>query len=319
VIGGAAATAAIFAKPSRAPDRVRPIATLASPAPIEPLVVAVPDAAVVVEAMTPPVPQPVSPPPSSVVVASPVPGSACAELQARHQWRGVVECAGALDRQGEHKQAQRLKTIASAEIRNAQTSTDLVAAVRAGHLKQALAKLQALPHDSVYFAAAEQAFNTANDENRIQAAEVINDLLERRDCDSLKGYIVEQLTAETGTDEVIAMAQAASLKCTASSPSEDQVVTPPAHPELCVRVDDLIDQAANQFHHGFPQAGLSLIVSALACKSEVRLFRLAALYACAAHDATAAKLYFSQVPAAYQSAIVQKCQQEHTALGAAGQ
>jgi hypothetical protein len=40
------------------------------------------------------------------------------------------------------------------------------------------------------------------------------------------------------------------------------------------------------------------------------VIRMAAIYACAAHDAASAKLYITKIPAQFQSAVVQRCQQE---------
>ena len=53
--------------------------------------------------------------------------------------------------------------------------------------------------------------------------------------------------------------------------------------------------------------------SALACKQTVQMYRLAATYACAGHDAASARLYYSKLVTAQptvQSGIVQRCQQE---------
>ena len=91
------------------------------------------------------------------------------------------------------------------------------------------------------------------------------------------------------------------------------VVSPP---DACgnVNVDDLVNTAASQYTAGYANAALSLITQALACKEDVRMYRVAAMYACASHDLTAAKLYFAKVPAQYQPPIEQKCQMEGLAL-----
>ena len=81
-----------------------------------------------------------------------------------------------------------------------------------------------------------------------------------------------------------------------------------------MNVDDALAQAANQYTNGFAGAALQLIGKALVCRQDVKMYRLAATYACAAHDSAAAKLYFGKVPPQFQSSIEQKCQQENTPL-----
>lgn len=85
-----------------------------------------------------------------------------------------------------------------------------------------------------------------------------------------------------------------------------------ARDSACAAIDrdDMLNQAANQYSAGFAKAALSLVNKALACKQDVRTFRVAAMYACAAHDPAAARSLFLKVPAQFQSAIEQKCQQE---------
>lgn len=46
------------------------------------------------------------------------------------------------------------------------------------------------------------------------------------------------------------------------------------------------------------------------------MYRLAVTYACAAHDLATAREMFAKVPAQFQPAIVQRCQQEGFALPA---
>jgi hypothetical protein len=44
------------------------------------------------------------------------------------------------------------------------------------------------------------------------------------------------------------------------------------------------------------------------------MYRFAATYACAAHDAVPAKAFLGKVPPQFQVAIVQRCQQEATSV-----
>ncbi|HEX4422768.1 MAG TPA: hypothetical protein VH165_32860 [Kofleriaceae bacterium] len=84
----------------------------------------------------------------------------------------------------------------------------------------------------------------------------------------------------------------------------------------CGRVDveDMIIQAENQYTNGYPTAALFVMMKALDCDHNVRMYRLAATFACGAHDPVSAKHYFRGVPPEYQAAIEQKCQQEGIAL-----
>jgi dTDP-4-dehydrorhamnose reductase len=73
-------------------------------------------------------------------------------------------------------------------------------------------------------------------------------------------------------------------------------------------------QAANQYTNGFPASALALVTKVLACKQDTRVYRIAALYACAAHDGAAARALFAKLPPQFQAPIEQKCQQEGTSL-----
>jgi hypothetical protein len=75
-------------------------------------------------------------------------------------------------------------------------------------------------------------------------------------------------------------------------------------------IDDIVMQAANQFSAGFSKSALSLMQKALQCQQNVRMYRLAAAYACAAHDLATAREMFEKLPAQFQPAIVQRCQLE---------
>lgn len=75
-------------------------------------------------------------------------------------------------------------------------------------------------------------------------------------------------------------------------------------------VDDLTQQATAQFSAGYASAALALVTKALMCKQDVRLYRLAAMFACAAHDLAAAQRHAANVPESLRPAIEQKCRQE---------
>jgi hypothetical protein len=75
-------------------------------------------------------------------------------------------------------------------------------------------------------------------------------------------------------------------------------------------VDNLLKQAADQYKAGFAKTALQLINKALDCKQNVWLYRGAGIYACAAHDATEAQVYYAKVPEQFRADIIQRCRQE---------
>jgi len=70
-------------------------------------------------------------------------------------------------------------------------------------------------------------------------------------------------------------------------------------------------RAAIQYDGGSPSSALSLARIALGCKQTDRMYWLAVMYACAAHDLANARLYFPKVPASLQSGLETKCQREN--------
>lgn len=81
-----------------------------------------------------------------------------------------------------------------------------------------------------------------------------------------------------------------------------------------MNVDDAMGQAVKQYDAGFPRTALALAVKALGCRQDVRMYRAATLYACAARDAASAKLYVANVPQPFRAPLVQRCQQQGLAL-----
>jgi hypothetical protein len=76
-------------------------------------------------------------------------------------------------------------------------------------------------------------------------------------------------------------------------------------------VEGVWSQAATAFARGQPFAALALANKALVCKPNARGYRLAATYACAAHDFNSAKDWLAKLPSSYErSQIEEKCEQE---------
>ena len=53
-----------------------------------------------------------------------------------------------------------------------------------------------------------------------------------------------------------------------------------------------------------------MMLKALTCKQDARMYRFVVTYACAAHDVATAKKYFLMVPPANQANLEMKCQLE---------
>lgn len=95
-----------------------------------------------------------------------------------------------------------------------------------------------------------------------------------------------------------------------SSTVKHATSTAPVKPCDSMNVDDMMTQSANQYSAGYAKAALSLVEKALSCKQDTRMYRTAAMYACAAHDLPTAQTMFAKLPAQFQAQVEQKCQQE---------
>jgi hypothetical protein len=287
-------------------------------------------------AVAPTAPEPASPTPKT---ADPkAKAQQCAELEVNQKWQDLRDCAGELLGLGPkdksiRDKAEEFRVKAVKEMSAALAATKLKEALAEGNLREAQKQLKNIGQDSAYFPATNDAFRAAEakavDDNRRKA----QGFLSSHDCAALKRLQAQVNTTSTASVSVAVAAVAA--KCV------DRVAGPPpggpdpGHPgpgsnsdtqagssgasqakNLCetMNVEDIMTQAANQYQAGFPKAALQLLTKALACKQEVRMFRMAAFYACAAHDAQAAKLYYGKVPAANQAGIVQRCQQENITI-----
>lgn len=82
-------------------------------------------------------------------------------------------------------------------------------------------------------------------------------------------------------------------------------------------VEDLVHQATNQYDNGYAASALVLMQRALACEQNPRMYRLAGLFACAAHDGKAARDLLAKTPAASRAGLVQRCMVEGITLAPA--
>ncbi|HEX3482957.1 MAG TPA: FHA domain-containing protein [Kofleriaceae bacterium] len=261
----------------------------------------------------------------------------CAELEVNQKWQDLHDCAADLvglaakDRSVATK-AEEFRQKAVKETNASLAAAKLKDALAEGNLREAQKQIKAIGTDSFYSSTSSEAFRTAEakvvDENRRKAQA----LVAKSDCAGVK-----RLQAQVNGSSTAAVAAAVAgvaAKCvdrTASAPGPEVarppvVSNPPANPPppgdtspkgpTCdtILVDDYMSQAANQFSAGFSKSALSLVVKALGCKQNDRMYRMAVTYACAAHDAGVAKQYYGRVSPQFQPPLVQRCQQENIAL-----
>lgn len=96
------------------------------------------------------------------------------------------------------------------------------------------------------------------------------------------------------------------------TPDEPKPAAPGAAAASCkgTVVEDLVSQATAQYDNGSSAAALSLMQKALACEHNTRMYRLAGLFACASHDASAARDFLAKLPERDHAGLVQRCMLE---------
>jgi hypothetical protein len=267
--------------------------------------------------------------------------AACAELEVNQKWQELRNCAAELGGLGAKDKALRDKAeeFRSKSVKETVASLaadKLKSALGDGNLREAQKQLKSIGPDSVYYNASGDALRTAEtraiDENRRKAQA----MLAGRDCVGLKRLQTQVNSAST--QAVSAAVAAVAAKCIDRAPGPTPggdapvkapaatggdaaaapQVAPPSKGSTCdaFNVDDAMSQAQNQYTAGFFRAALQLATKALACRQDVRMYRFAATYACAAHDIASVKTFFAKVPSQFQAAIIQRCQQEGITLQA---
>jgi serine/threonine-protein kinase len=252
----------------------------------------------------------------------------CIELQARRDWQALDDCATKLEAFGATDRTRELHRTAKRETANQIDAGKVQQALRDRDLKQAEVTLEVLGPDSVYYASLRDAFRKVEAPLIEETRRKAQGFATAHDCTALKRYVAQ--IATTSTERVVAASKVvtcvakATADSTASKPpaggrekSERPVSSPPPTQEDSCDVidfDDLMKQAQNQFGAGYAKSALSIVAKALACRQDERMYRLAATYACAAHDWASAKLYYAKVSPANQAAVVQKCQLEGLTL-----
>lgn len=215
--------------------------------------------------------------------------------------------------------AEEFRVKAVSETSNSLASGKLKEAVAKGDLREAQIQLKSIGADSVYFAAASEAFRAAEadavDDNRRKAQA----LATASDCAGVER--LQALVNVASTAAVTSAVAAVAAKCVngrSSQPSEQAAKSAgsehareaPTNPCGTMNVDDVVAQSQNQYVAGFPKIALQLLTKALGCSQDVELYRMGGLYACAAHDAPAARQFYSKAPPECQIGIEQRCRQE---------
>jgi hypothetical protein len=257
----------------------------------------------------------------------------CTDLYVKKEWQGLLDCATELGTLGHKEKAKEFHDQAVQETRNEDSASKVRQALKDGNLKEAQATLRSIGEDSVYAKPTREAFTKAETQAVDDARRKAQGFVNQHDCQSLKRLYVQ--TAAATTERVAAAVGA--FKCTAATAgaaepvapknppatgSGSVVVAPPpttppgtqpaAKTATCetMNIEEVTAQALTQYSAGYAKAALALMLKALACKQDARMYRLAVTYACASHDLVAAKQYFAKVPPAYQANLEQKCQLE---------
>jgi pSer/pThr/pTyr-binding forkhead associated (FHA) protein len=253
----------------------------------------------------------------------------CTEAQANQQWQALRDCAGGLEALDKDK-AREFKEKAFKEQDAELNASKARQALSDKNLKLAESLLTKIGDGSVYYKNLYDPFSKAENQALDTAIKRANGYATAHDCAGLNKF--KQQTAAKETTRTIAAVSA--VKCVEkTTPTEVAAVKPPVVPtqpdpvatpavtpkpaasgcETMV-VDDLLQQAENQYRAGYPKPALALLLKVLACKQDVRMYRLAVTYACEGKDPVNAKLYFAKVPAQFQPNLEQKCQQMNIAV-----
>ena len=258
----------------------------------------------------------------------------CTDLYVKKEWQGLLDCANELGALGLKEKAKEFHDQAVQETQNEASAGKVRQALKDGNLKEAQATLRSIGEDSVYAKPTREAFTKAETQAVDDARRKAQGFVTQHDCQSLKRLYVQ--TAAATTERVAAAVGA--FKCTAATAAAAEPVTPKNPPATgsgtvavtpppvtpppgtqpgakttpcdTMNIEEAMAQATTQYSAGYAKAALALMLKALACKQDARMYRLAVTYACASHDLNTAKQYFAKVPPAYQANLEQKCQLE---------
>jgi serine/threonine-protein kinase len=245
---------------------------------------------------------------------------ACTVLESRQRWTDLKDCAGQLAALGVHDpsvqaKAEELRKKAVKEMSSSLAAERVRDAIAADDLPEAQKQLKSIGADSVYFAAASEAIRVEEERAITDYRRQAQALANAHNCAGLQGLMAK--AKATGVpnvvDAVAAMTCSERTQPASKASSGNGPVAVAAAKPGCntVDVNDAMLQAHDQYAAGFSWRALQLLIKALACKQDVRLYRMAVIYACAAHDLDAATLYYAKVPTQDQPAVKQRCVQEN--------
>jgi pSer/pThr/pTyr-binding forkhead associated (FHA) protein len=258
----------------------------------------------------------------------------CTELAAAQDWQALRDCADALDKLGVKDKAAAFKAQALKEQDNELKANTVRQLIRDHNLKEAQSALAKIGDSSVYYMQLSEAFTKAENAAIESAVRRAQAFAAAHDCAAFRTLYKQLVQSSTSrvagaiapikcTEKVAQTEPAVRSSPSAGSanpagsaavvvPSPPPPVTPAAPSGACasINVDELMDQAQHQYGAGFARQALTLVVRALACRQDIRMYRLAAMYACGARDLASAKLYHNKLPVTMQSPVVQRCQQE---------
>jgi serine/threonine-protein kinase len=259
-----------------------------------------------------------------VVVDAKAKTRACVEFEVNQKWQELQDCARELAVISVHDQSAATKAEeffakAVGETSHSLASGKLKEAIAKGNLREAQIQLKSIGADSVYFVVDSEAFHMAEaravDDNRRKAEALVTS----NDCTGV--HRLQALVNTTSTAAVADAVAAEAAKCVdrrssqssaqaVASAGSDHAHAAATNPCDTMNVDDMVAQSRNQYVSGFPKLALKLLTKALSCNQDVEMYRMGGLYACAAHDAQAARQFYSKAPAEYQIGIAQRCRQE---------
>jgi len=238
----------------------------------------------------------------------------CAQLKSEKKWQELDDCSRGLEQLGLKDEAGKLQAMAKQETKNEAKADTFRKALREVNLKAAQATLKEIGEDSVYYVQLRDAFTKAETPVFNEYKSKAEKLAAAHNCTDLKKL---KQQASVSSERVVNMVLA--INCTdkntsSGSATQTVVTTPKVNPCDTMDVDDVMKQAANQFGANYTKAALQLVVMALTCRQNERMYRIATMYACASHDLPTAKVYYNKVSASFQPSLEQKCQEENTCL-----
>jgi hypothetical protein len=257
---------------------------------------------------------------SGVVSDANAKARACTELESKQKWTDLTDCAGELAALGAHDpdvqaKAEELRNKADKEMNNSLAMERVRDAIAEDNLPEAQKQLRSIAADSVYFSAASDAVHAAEERVITDYRRQAQALANAQNCAGLQGLLAKAKATGVpdAVDAVAAMTCSERAQPATRASSGDRPAAIAAAKPGCnaVDVNGAMLQAHDQYAAGFSWRALQLLIKAIACKQDVRLYRMAVIYACAAHDLDAATLYYAKVPAQDQPAIKQRCIQEN--------